>query len=359
MISSLNKQVQEENYRAISVNFLLSPLQYWLNDPSITEICINRPYEIFCETQGKWSRHENSTLSLAHLHSLATAIARFAQNDISDTNPILSAQLPHGERIQIVFPPACEADSISITIRKPSQAILALEEYETQQFFAHIRPIHHAVLPEEEALMQLKETKQYRVFLEQAVKLGKVVVVAGSTGSGKTTLMKSLMQVIPTHERLITIEDVPELFLPKHPNHVHLFYPSENSEEQMTFLNATTLLRSCLRMKPDRILLAELRGGETFDFINIAASGHGGSITSLHAGSVALAFERLTLMMLQNPQGRKLPVAIIRRLLYQVIDIVVHIHNRTTDGRHITELWYEPQKKYGAFMQSTQPENTV
>jgi type IV secretion system protein VirB11 len=112
-------------------------------------------------------------------------------------------------------------------------------------------------------------------------------------------------------------------------------------------------------MKPDRILLAELRGGETFDFINIAASGHGGSITSLHAGSVALAFERLTLMMLQNPQGRKLPVAIIRRLLYQVIDIVVHIHNRTTDGRHITELWYEPQKKYGAFMQSTQPENTV
>ena len=100
-------------------------------------------------------------------------------------------------------------------------------------------------------------------------------------------------------------------------------------------------------MKPTRILLAELRSGETFDFINVAASGHGGSITSCHAGSAELTFERMALMVLQNRQGRMLPYAVIRRLLHMVVDVVVHVHHDSQWdlGRHITELWYEPTLK--------------
>ena len=138
-----------------------------------------------------------------------------------------------------------------------------------------------------------------------------------------------------------------QLFLPLHPNYVHLFYPSEAKEEDNASVTAAALLKSCLRMKPTRILLAELRGGETFDFINVAASGHGGSITSLHAGSPQLAFERLALMVLQNRQGRTLPYAVIRRLLYLVVDVVIHVHNdiEGNAGRHITEVWYDPMQK--------------
>lgn len=168
--------------------------------------------------------------------------------------------------------------------------------------------------------------------------------------------MKALMQEIPFDQRLITIEDVPELFLPDHPNHVHLFYPSEAKEEENAPVTAATLLRSCLRMKPTRILLAELRGGETYDFINVAASGHGGSITSCHAGSCELTFERLALMVLQNRQGRQLPYEIIRRLLYLVVDVVVHVHNGVHDGtgRHISEVWYDPNTKRALSLQHSE-----
>jgi len=159
--------------------------------------------------------------------------------------------------------------------------------------------------------------------------------------------MKALMQEIPREQRIITIEDVPELFLPNHPNHVHLFYPSEaGAGSGAAVVTSAALLRSCLRMKPDRILLAELRGAETFDFINVCASGHGGSITSCHAGSAELTFERLALMVMENEKGRQLPHEVIQKLLYLVVDVVLHVHNSGgAIGRHITELWYNPAKK--------------
>lgn len=325
----------------------MAPLDAWMKDPCITEVCVNRPFEVFCEREGRWERYDVPSLDYAALKSLAIAIARYVDNDISDMCPILSAVLPEGERIQVVMPPACEHNTISITIRKPSFSIRTLESYKEQGFFKNIRALSDDISPEEEKLLKLKEDLDYIGFMRLAVQQEKVIVVAGETGSGKTTFMKALMQDICVDHRIITIEDVPELFLPNHPNHVHLYYPSEAKEEENAPVTAASLLKSCLRMKPTRILLAELRGGETFDFINVAASGHGGSITSCHAGSAALTFDRLALMVLQNRQGRTLPYDIIRKLLYQVVDIVVHVHNDPYSdlGRHITELWYDPKIK--------------
>lgn len=332
--------------RAASVNFHLEFAKEWMEDPAITEVCVNRPGEVFVERSNEWERHEVPSLTQEHLESLATATAKFANNDVSENRPILSAILPGGERVQIVLPPACEHGTVSVTIRKPSFDILTLADYQKQGFFKNIKPISDDLTPDELELVKLKDEGNYTDFLSRAVQLNKVIVVAGETGSGKTTFMKALMQEIPTDQRIITIEDVPELFLPNHPNHVHLFYPSEAKEEEGATVTAASLLKSCLRMKPTRILLAELRSGETFDFINVAASGHGGSITSCHAGSCELTFERLALMVLQNRQGRTLPYNVIRRLLYMVVDVVVHVHNDVGgDGRHITELWYEPERK--------------
>ena len=185
-------------------------------------------------------------------------------------------------------------------------------------------------------------------FLQRAVVLGKNIIIAGETGSGKTTFMKTLMQSIPTDQRLITIEDVPELLwgLPNHHNVVNLLYPSEAKDDAV--ITAASLMRSCLRMKPDRILLAELRGGETFDFLNVCLSGHGGTITSCHAGSSKGVFEYLALKVMQSSVGKSLPYPVIFKLLHLVLDVIVCIHNDKQNGlgRHITELWYDPESKF-------------
>ncbi len=331
--------------RSASVNHFLEIFDKWLSDNTITEICVNRPNELWFERNCQWLKETHSAITMEHLSSLATAIAKFCNNEIDQYRPILSATLPNNERIQVVTSPACEEGTISITIRKPSHSVRSLDSYRQQGFFKHIKPVEQSLSKEESELLALKNDGDIEGFLKLAVKLEKVIVVAGETGSGKTTFMKGLMQEIPPEQRIITIEDVPELFLPNHPNHVHLFYKSEAKETDA--VNAATLLKSCLRMKPTRILLAELRGAETFDFVNVAASGHGGSITSLHAGSCDLAFERMALMILQNPQGRTLPYNVIRRLLYMVVDVVIHIHNdiHGGHGRHVTEIWYDPLRK--------------
>ncbi len=333
--------------RDVSVRHQLELIQPFLDSNTVDEIWINKPKQIIVESGGKRQAYDIPELDFAKLKSMSTAIARFANDQVDELKPILSALLPDGERMQIVMPPATKPDIISMTIRRPSSKRLTLRNYSEGGFFSKIVPLEGGLSPLDKMLTELLAKKEYEEFLHEAVVHGKNIVVAGGTGSGKTTFMKALIDEIPTYERLITIEDVPELFLTKHDNHVNLFYPSEASEENNAIVTSATLLKSCLRMKPDRILPAELRGGETFDFVNVCSSGHGGSITSCHAGSATQTFERLALMVLQNRQGRTIPYDVIKRLLFSVVDIVVHVHNDPSGlhGRHITELWFDPSSK--------------
>ncbi len=335
------------NDRAVSVRHQLEPLKRWLQDSKVSEIWINKPGQVIIEASGRRETFDVPELTYESLESMSTAIARFASDTVGELKPILSALLPDGERIQIVMPPACSFGTISMTIRRPSSVRFTLQDYSKSGFFGKIIPVTNELSSIDRELLKLKDAKEFEEFLTRAVLYGKNIVVAGGTGSGKTTFMKALIDLIPVYERLITIEDVPELFLPNHDNHVHLFYPSEASEEAGSIITSATLLKSCLRMKPDRILPAELRGGETFDYVNVCSSGHGGSITSCHAGSANQTFERLALMILQNRQGRTLPYDVIKRLLLSVVDVVVHVHNDPAgvEGRHITELWFEPTQK--------------
>jgi len=312
-----------------------------MNDKFITEICINRPNELWYEKNGQWQKQAIAELDKIKLDSLITAIASYSDNDISDTTPLLSATLPDKQRIQVVIPPACESGCVSITIRKPSKEIFSMDYLVESGFFDHAGGPNAEHNSGDEELNNLLKRKKNAEFLTRAVQLQKVIVVSGETGSGKTALMKTLILQIPKDQRIITIEDVPEIFLPNHENHVHLFYRSESKTDDS--VNATTLLKSVMRMKPDRIILAEVRGGETFDFVNAAASGHGGSITSCHAGSCELTFKRMAMMMMQNPQGRSMPYDVIRELLHTVIDVVVHVHNDKKNGlgRHISEIWFK------------------
>lgn len=329
-----------------SVRYHLTPLLPWLDDPSITEIAINRPGEVWIEKASQWQKFEVPELTFLALNAMATAVAAFSDNHVDTLNPVLSATLPRGERIQFVIPPAVEQLTVSVTIRKPGGVSRTLQDYVNDRYFDHIHPINGDLNEIDKTLLTLKDTNVAE-FLKLAVLNEKTIAIAGGTGSGKTAFMNALMEEIPTSQRIITIEDVSELKLLNHLNKVHLFYPSEAKMGDP--VTSAVLLKSCLRMKPDRIMLAELRGGETFDFINVAASGHGGSITSLHADSATMAFERLALMVLQNPQGANLPYAVIMKLLHQVIDIVIHIHNDVHSlkclGRHMTEIYFDPKGK--------------
>jgi len=297
------------------------------------------------------------------VHQLAIAVARYNDNDISDTNPILSAVLPDGERCQFVMPPATVRGTISMTIRRPSMEVRTIESYAEGGFFDAIRPvshersgdaelsalyadIHRTDLPAE----RLREIRSR--FLLRAVQLGRVVVVAGSTGSGKTTFMKTLMQAIPHDERIITIEDCPELMygLSGHENRVHLMYSSEGGENAVT--SASSMMKSCLRMKPDRILLAELRGGETYDWLQSVLSGHAGSITSCHAASCSAVFPYLAMKVMQSPVGKNIPYEEVMGCLKRVIDVVVHIQN-VRGRRSITGIYFSQPSQVQAHAPAT------
>ena len=305
-----------------------------LEREDITEICYNGGNKLFAlSANGGWEKHDTN-FSEKSAKTLATAVSSEKEIDIRAAKPILSGILNNMERIQIVLAPATHKHVISITIRKPSNFKISMQEYENQKLFEVTKDKER----KKDDLLEMYQKKEYRQFIENAVIQGKTIVVAGATGSGKTTFMKTLIDYIPHEERIISIEDVEELVFNQHENYVQLFYPSEAKAGD--FLTAAALLKSCLRMKPDRIIIAELRGGETFDFINVVNSGHSGSITSCHAGSVSETFSRLALMTLQNESGQKIPFPVIKQTLREAIDIVIHMAYTKT-GRRITEVYYK------------------
>ena len=312
----------------------------YLDDDNITEICYNGDDKLWTQnTKGIWECHETG-LDFDGANAFAQASGAFKEDQINQARPIMSCILVTGERVQIVMPPAAKREHISITIRKPSKVRYTIDDYKKSGIFDSIKAqdSNKNKTPNDVELYSLYENRNWAEFVSKAVAYGKNLVICGETGSGKTTFMKSLIDFIPTTDRLITIEDVEEIKFYEHKNFVQLFYPSEAKSGD--FLNSATLLKSCLRMKPDRILLAELRGAETYDFVNVLTSGHGGSITSCHAGSSADCFKRLGMMILQNPQGQHIPYEIIQKMLFDVIDVIVHLYAHA-GKRHISEIYFK------------------
>lgn len=332
------------NGAATSVIEFLRPLREALDMPGVLEVCVNRPGQLMIETPGGWQALDAPHMSYERCHSLATAVATFCDQQISQERPLLSATLPTGERIQFVIPPAVTRGTVSITVRKPSQLTRTLDDFEREGLFQRTIAVRDTpdqrLQPFEQELVTLKDARRYAEFLRLAVRKQQTIVVSGKTGSGKTTFMKGLVEEVPHTERLITIEDTAELTLPNHPNVVHLFYSKD--AQGTARVTAKSLLEACLRMKPDRIFLAEVRGDECFYFVRLAASGHPGSITSLHAGSCALALEQMSLMIRETGAGGGLRMDEIKSLLGMVVDVIVQF-DRDDRGRFISELRYEPR----------------
>ena len=322
----------------------LKPFRSILDSTDLYEVCVNRPGELMVERSTGWDRFDVPQLTFQHCRSLAAAIATLTGQFTGENAPLLGAQLPTGERIQFVQPGATSAGTVAVCIRKPPTFLPRLDRLESQGLFARIRSDSQQLKPFEHELLALKEAGRYAEFLRKAVLLHQTIVVAGKTGSGKTTFMKALVEEVPRHERLITIEDTAELLLPSHDNKLHLFY-SKNSQGTST-VAARQLLEACLRLRPDRIFLAEVRGEEAYYFLRLAASGHPGSVTSLHAGSCELAFEQIALMVRESAAGSGMTMPEIKSLAREVIDVVVHVEHGA-DGRHISGIHYDPRARLG------------
>ena len=335
----------DEPILGISADFLnyqyqVLGIQEILANPEVTEICVNRPGHLYLESPGGWQRIEVETLTFDRARHFCTTIVNESNTGqrITNADPMVSLTFPSGQRAQFVIPPAVEAGKVSITIRQPSRQTKSLQQYKTDGFFDEILENTSELSALDHELIQLKKERRYAEFFQKAVLYRKNIVVSGATGSGKTTFMKSLVNHIPTEERLITIEDARELFI-QQPNVVHLLY--SKGGQSSSSVTAKTCMEACLRMKPDRIILAELRGDESFYFIRNCASGHPGSITSCHAGSVNQTWDQLALMVKASPEGSGLEFDVIKRLLMLTIDIIVHIQAHA-GKRHITGIDFDP-----------------
>jgi type IV secretion system protein VirB11 len=327
---------------ASALALTLHALRPLLSRDDVMELCINRPNEAFLETHLGWQREHLAFADFDWCGRLAKLIANSTQQRIDATSPLLSASLPSGERVQIVMPPATTPGCVAIAIRRPAERVWSIEELAGRGIFRRTRQAAQRLDQTEHELLRLLSLGEFEAFMRLAVVSRKNIVVSGPTGSGKTTWTKALIREIPSEERLVTIEDAKELVLDRHPNHVRLFYSKD--DQGVARVTPKQLLESCLRMKPDRILLAELRAEEAFDYLRNVNSGHPGSITSVHATSAELAFEQLVLLVKQNQGGRELARSDIKSLLYMLVDVVIQFGVERHE-RFIKEIWYDPERK--------------
>jgi type IV secretion system protein VirB11 len=302
--------------RDTALRQLLRPLEPYLARREVTELAVNRPGELWIRSPAGWTRQEIPELTAEYLDALATAMAVHSGLAVRS---LASVILPGGERGQIVRAPACVDGMAPLTIRKHLAVVRTLADLEREGTFEPVRDVSfHRPTPAEAKreserydtgrlepmeleLLELKRAGRYAAFLRRAVQIRRNVVIAGRTGSGKTTLARSLIAEVPATERVVTIEDVHELALPDHPNRVHLMFGDGPGR-----VSAEACLATCMRLSPDRIFLAELRGGEAWEYVQSLNTGHPGSVTTTHANGAVQAFERVASLIKNSEVGRGL-----------------------------------------------------
>lgn len=297
-----------------SLKTFFAPIRPYLEDESVTEIVINGPSEIFFETKGQMNRAEAQFSSVEQLLSALRVVAQYVGRTFDEAHPILEGRLPDGSRIEALLPPIAP-DGPSVAIRRFSKDKLTIEKL-----------VSFGALPQDAADL-----------LTAFVACKRNIVISGGTGSGKTSLLNALSGMIPRGERILVIEDARELQLQgEHVVQLEARPPDPKGKGAITIRD---LFRATLRMRPDRIVLGEIRAGEALDLIQAMTSGHGGCLTTVHASYPRDALSRLETMALMS--GVDLPLTTLRSQLTSAVDIIVQT-DRFRDGSrgitHITEV---------------------
>lgn len=294
--------------------FGFGPLEALLKDPTISDILINGPHKVYVERRGKLEKSEVKFRDNEHLLQIIDRIVSKIGRRVDETNPMVDARLPDGSRVNAIIPPLA-LDGPSVSIRRFGANPLKLEDLLNYKAFS----------PEMAMLM------------EACIKARLNVLISGGTGCGKTTLLNTLSSFIPHDERVVTIEDAAELQLQQ--DHVVRLETRPPNIEGKGAITCRDLVRNALRMRPERIIIGECRGAESLDMLQAMNTGHGGSMTTLHANTPRDAQARLETMIMMA--GMELPIKAMRQQISSAVDLIIQA-NRLQGGprkvTHITEV---------------------
>ncbi|MEX0794781.1 MAG: CpaF family protein [Pirellulaceae bacterium] len=294
--------------------FGLGPLELLLKDHTISDILINGPKNIYCERSGKMEKSTVTFRDNEHLLQIIDRIVSRVGRRVDETCPMVDARLPDGSRFNAIIPPLA-LDGASVSIRRFGANPLKLEDLLNYKAF----------------------TPEMVMLLEGAIKARLNIIISGGTGSGKTTLLNTLSSFISSSERIVTIEDAAELQLQQ--DHVVRLETRPSNVEGKGAVTATDLVRNALRMRPERIIIGECRGGETLDMLQAMNTGHEGSMTTIHANTPRDAIARVETLI--SMAGFELPIKAMRQQIASGVDLIIQA-NRLQGGprrvTHITEV---------------------
>ncbi len=311
----------------------LAPLESALSRTDVTDLYINRPGELWLETAAGIERHDEPMLDDAALWRLSRQIAAASDQGISREHPLLAATLPSGARVQICAPPATRGP-VMLAIRKHIVPDLTIADYLASDAFARVGEEAATQQAINAALSEQLAAGDYAGFLSNAVKKRKSILISGGTSTGKTTLLNALLKEAPDDERLIVIEDTAEVQL-THPNSAGLIAVRGRLGEAS--VSAADLLEAALRMRPDRIIMGEIRGVEALSFLRAVNTGHPGSITTIHASSADGAVEQLAMIACQS--GADIRRDEMIRYIRSVIDVIIQV-GVSNRSRLISEIQF-------------------
>ena len=289
----------------------LDVLQQFIDNPDVTEIMVNGKDHIFIEKDGVLTETDNHIISEEKLNNLITRIVSKCNRRVNESSPIVDARLDDGSRVNVVMSPI-SIDGSVITIRKFPKNPITMD-----------------------TLIQIGSiSKEAALFLQKLVVAGYNIFISGGTGSGKTTFLNALSGFIPKGERIITIEDSAELQLLNVPNLVRLETRNQNAEGCLE-ITIRDLIKTSLRMRPDRIVVGEVRGGEAVDLLQCLNTGHNGSMSTGHSNSATDMLSRLETMVLM---GMDLPIEAVRRQIASGIDILIHLGRLRDKSRKVLQI---------------------
>jgi pilus assembly protein CpaF len=291
--------------------FGFGPLEMLLKDPTISDILVNGPHKIYVERRGKLEKTDVKFRDNDHLMQIIDRIVSKVGRRVDETSPMVDARLPDGSRVNAIIPPL-SLDGASMSIRRFGANPLKLEDLLNFKAF----------------------TPEMAMLMEACIKARMNIVISGGTGSGKTTLLNTLSSFIPQEDRVVTIEDAAELQLQQ--DHVVRLETRPPNIEGKGAVNTRDLVRNALRMRPERIIIGECRGGESLDMLQAMNTGHSGSMTTLHANSPRDAQARLETMIMMA--GMELPIKAMRQQISSAVDVIIQANRLQGGPRKITTI---------------------
>ncbi len=308
--------------RSVYLDAYLAPFREWLERDTVTEVLVNRPGEVWVEDAafGGMQKVDRPEIDDRLIQRLAEQVARVSHQGINREHPLLGATLPDGARIQFCGPPAARKHW-ALAIRRHRRLDLPLDAYDT----GPLSPPTRGAMPDPQA--------EPVAFLREAIGQRRTILVSGGTSTGKTTFLNAMLGEIPKQERVVLVEDTPELKLPGENGVGLVAVKGELGEAKVT---ANELLQAALRLRPDRIVLGELRGAESVSFLRAINTGHPGSFSTVHANSLRGALEQLSLMVMQTGIGLTRSDTIAYAA--SVIDVIVQLGRDETGKRGITQI---------------------